>query len=307
MNCPNCGAPLAGNENVCPNCGTQLQNNNQNMQPMNNMMNNNMNMNNMNMNNSMPENNMNNMNTMNNPMNVNMNNMNGMNNMSSMNPTNNPTPQNNNANGGKNKLILIAVIAVVAVILVVVVMMNMKNKENQKSIGADTPSTDQVSTNSGSNITYSGYTFTYPTGYSADYASDGGIDIYSTSTAFIFEVDITNSYEDYYQEFAKRYPTQISDAELTIGGRKYLIFSVKYESGAYGSVFVSSINKYTTAVGAVVLRSGNPPTESEYKILTSILDSATSSSSFAAGEEEPSTKNPMFDPETMDPSKIYWE
>lgn len=303
MFCKNCGTQLTGTEAVCPNCGspvvqdanvntaqpemiqpnsqpTMMPNNNQPMTPNTPQM----------------------MNTSNPGMQPGTGSMpaNGVG--APTNPVQNQTP----ANGG-NKTTIMLVVALVAVVVIAVgVFFFLSNKQDSakpaanepssKDSSTETPKTDPVGTNTSNTVTFGAYTFTLPDGYIYETA-DNILAIANADDTFAFSItlDYTNSFEAYRQYYAQKYPSIINDAAVTIGSRNYIIFAITDEQGNNVSQYVTSMQSGGTFVGIVAHADNSQVTTADYQIVTAVLDSAKSSGTFAAGNDDDAGKNGIID------------
>ena len=121
-----------------------------------------------------------------------------------------------------------------------------------------------------------------------------GLMIGNSSVVFTVQVDYTHKYETYKTSLETKYADQKDKLVNTVNGREYLIlvYSDPSDAEAKASQFVTKASDSATFVGMVVRSDYKGATETEYKTLTTILDSATEgSTSFAPGDDNDAGKN----------------
>ena len=189
----------------------------------------------------------------------------------------------------KTTIILIAVLVGVVVIAAVLYFTVFK-KESPATTPATNNNTNgtEVSTNQANVESYGGYDFTIPDGFTADIDSEFGLVVNDDKIAYTIGLDYTNTYDDYRADFQKTYPNQMSEAEVTVAGRKYLALRI-YDETTKAFKFTMYITNADNAafIGVSFKRDKTEPTQSDFTTLTTILDSAKKgSANFAAGSDE---------------------
>lgn len=202
--------------------------------------------------------------------------------------------------GGNNNKTIILVVVLVLVVLVGIggglfVFLG-KDKSGTSSNQGD--KTQEVSTNQAkeNTVSYGGYTFTVPDGYTSQLDTEYGVVMNNGSIGFSIAVDYTNSFEAYKAAFAQTYPTLINDALATIGNRNYLVVVSPDAEGNMISEYVTEAGTGSVFVGVVLRSDATGATAAEYSALTNVLDSANNSSTnFAAGDNQDIGKNGVVD------------
>ena len=186
-------------------------------------------------------------------------------------------------------IILIGVVAIAAVSLFALGVFDSGDDDDSGNSGGNSGSGDVVDVVENTQ-SYAGYTFTIPEGYETKVDAKAGLGIYNQTMAFTVAVDYTNSYETYKTEFQKKYPDQAEKMVETINGREYVAL-ILTQDGKYMTYYMSKADNGATFIGGVANSSYTAPTKVEFEVLTTILDSAKSSSTFAPGDDEDAGKN----------------
>lgn len=194
----------------------------------------------------------------------------------------------------KTTIILVGVLVGVVVIAAVLYFVVFKKESPAPTPAADNgTSGTEVSTNQENVKSYGGYDFTIPDGFTAEIDTDFGLVINNDKIAYTVALDYTNSYDDYRASFQQEYPDQMSQAEVTIGGRKYLAVRL-YDETTKAFLYTMYITNADNAsfIGVSFKRDKTEPTQNDFSTLTTILDSAKKgSANFAAGSDEDMGKN----------------
>ncbi len=188
-------------------------------------------------------------------------------------------------------ILLIAILAVVIIIGIILIVVLGKDKEASNTTTTNDTNTtpDTVGTVTKNTIAFDGYTFTIPDGYEATEDAKYGLVIENSMTAFIMKLDHYYNYDSYKEMLLKKYPEIGSDIEVELQGRKYLLVAYKADDNTYeGTSYVTELSKTECAVGGVTKADGSLPPESDFAILSKIINSATENgdSSFAAKDSD---------------------
>ena len=289
MFCQKCGNQLNGTEAVCPNCGTPVSNQ--------------MNMNNQNQQ----------MGTQ--PIGQPMGQY--------QQPINQPMPQYQQPNQFNNQpknnttvilIVALAVVAVVAVLLFVFVFNGNKNKTPTGGTTEETTNTEQTGNegtgtpvSNGNKVSYAGYSFTVPTGYESEIV-DEKLAIYTESICYIIQVDYTNTYEDYKQSIAQKYPDQVNQMITNINGKEYIAAQVTDASGENGGLFITKASSTASFVAGVIKSDYSVIMLNDVQDLSKILNSATQgSSSFGPGNKVDAGKDGIITDNTKISSAVKFK
>lgn len=182
-------------------------------------------------------------------------------------------------------IILIGVVAIAAVSLFALGVFDGEESESPSSGGGNSggDSGDIVERND-TTETYAGYTFTIPEGYTSSIDDKSGLIVENSKLGFSILVDYTNTFEKYKEEYSKKYPEYANSMVATIGGRQYIGLMLT-KDGKNAAYYVSKDkNSDVTFVGIIANSSYTDPSESDFAVLTKVLDSAKSGSKFAPGD-----------------------
>lgn len=195
-------------------------------------------------------------------------------------------------NGGKVAIIIVLVVVVLLLLGVCVFFaikaLGSNGESGEPTSGEVGPSTVSDAKNSAK---YNGFEFTLPDGYQTEEDAKYGIMIYNDNLAFSILEDSTNSFNDYYNEFAAEYPTQADKLVSEVGGHKYILIALTDEAGETFGEYIYDSNEGYLFVGILMNSSFTTPTTDELNILHGVLTSAKRSSSFAPGDGVDSGKN----------------
>ena len=313
MFCQKCGGKLTGSENVCPFCGNIINNNPQNnnvgpqITPADsnpNQVDNNMNNNVNNMNNNMDNMNNNQVNNSMGGMNNNQvnNNMGGMNNNQVNNSIGN---MNNNMNQNAPKksnltIILAIVLACVVVIAgVVVFAVVLLHKTEPTTPGSDptptNPDPNPVVVTENDTVSFNGFKFEVPSGFKTEEVGSDLL-VYSSTFAFRFTTDFTNSYSKYVEEVKKQYPEQSANVETNISGRNFVV-AVGEKNGTKMALFVTKATETASFIGYALREDNAELTPTDFLPIAKMLNSVKTSSSFAPSDGDDYGKNGLKLPE----------
>jgi len=132
-----------------------------------------------------------------------------------------------------------------------------------------TPSTPEVVEET---VTYKGQTLTLPEGYTLTSSDIGGI-ISNGEKTYTIEVDYYNKLDAYKTKLEEAYSDKKDTLSKTIEGRDYYIVDVKQDE-ASASMYATKTTDEYVITGFVANKEFTQITDSEYKDLTTILDSA---------------------------------
>ncbi len=173
-------------------------------------------------------------------------------------------------------ILLIAILVAVIIIGIILIIVLGRDKESPTTTGDNsTTIPDTVGTVTKNTVTFDGYTFTIPDGYETEESDEVGLVIANYDTAYTILIDHYNDYNSYKTKLKLKYPTIASDLEVTLSGRKYLLVSYKKENGLYeGTAYVTNMNDKESVIGAVLKIDGSLPPESDFDVLSQVIDSA---------------------------------
>lgn len=122
-------------------------------------------------------------------------------------------------------------------------------------------------------VTYKGYTFTVPEGYTLTTTDLGGV-ITNGENTYTVEIDYTNKLDAYKTKLDEAYPDKKDTMTKTISNREYYIVDVKQDE-SNASMYVTKTTDEYVITGFVANKEFSQITDEEYNNLTTILDSAT--------------------------------
>ncbi|MBR3898206.1 MAG: hypothetical protein IKJ43_02865 [Bacilli bacterium] len=301
MFCQKCGNQLNGTEAVCPNCGTPVSNqmNSQNIQSQQPMGQPNPQMGTQPVNQPMPQ---------------------------YQQPVNQPMPQYQQPNQFNNQpknnttiilIVALAVVAIVAVLLFVFVFNGDKKTTPTGGTTGETKVPEQTDNgdngdngtpvSTGNKVSYAGYSFTVPTGYESEVVNEG-LAIYTESICYIIQVDYTNTYEEYKQAMAQKYPDQVSNMIANINGKEYIAAQVIDASGNNGGLLITKASSTASFVAGVVKRDYSKIALNDVQDLSIILSSATQgNSSFGPGNNVDAGKDGIITDNTKISSAVKFK
>lgn len=207
-----------------------------------------------------------------------------------------PVGQQAGNKGGKTAIIIVLVVVVVLLIALCLVFglkaLKSNSGDTSNAGGNDVENVESTTADAKNEVSYNGFKFTVPDGYTTEEDSDYGLKFLSDNLVFSVLVDSTNSFNDYYNEFAAAYPTQADKLIQEFDGRKYVLIILTDETTGQSILqYVYESNEGYLFVGILGNATLSYPTDAEFNVLHGVLTGSKRNSTFAPGDSNDDGKD----------------
>lgn len=157
-------------------------------------------------------------------------------------------------------------------------------KKNSPEEAETTPSDNEAS----NTVSYAGYMFTMPEGYSGTVNGTHGLIIRGADKVYSVLIDYTKDYAYYKQEFQlqQKAPTEVVNVESA----EFVICTLTDENGGQAVEYMTSAGATSTFAGLVVKADYTPATVEDLTTIYNVLSTATLQTEIAPGSEEDAGK-----------------